>query len=89
MSKDQISQAHNSQKNLMMGGQNYKQTKKKMASDDDEMNGDWSAQKWSNHRKKTENIHMHLICNLENLNKKLIKQNLNSSIIFWVLISPI
>jgi len=47
MSKDQISQAHNSQKNLMMGGQNYKQTKKKMASDDDEMNGDWGTQKWS------------------------------------------
>lgn len=37
MSKDQISQAHNSQKNL---NQNYKGGKKKMASDDDEMNGD-------------------------------------------------
>ena len=42
-----------------------------------------------NHRKKTEKYPLHLICNLENLNKKLIKQNLNSSIIFWVLISPI
>ena len=42
MSKDQISQAHNSQKNL---NQNYKGGKKKMASDDDEMNGDWVIKK--------------------------------------------
>jgi hypothetical protein len=39
MSKDQISQAHNSLKNLNQNT-NYKGGKKKMASDDDEMNGD-------------------------------------------------